>query len=217
MAVGDDKKITPYTILSNDNPSVAITHVVLNSNNYEEWARGMQIALRAKQKLGFINGTIKEPEVGSSDHDSWWAINAMIVTWIFCSISEELRPTMSCPDIAKEPWDDLKQRFSINNGAKLYQLKADLIESKQKDSESIMTYFGRLKKFWDEIHECDALPRCKCTGCKCDLLKVLNTRREEERIRDFLMGLDSAYATIRSQILAMDPLPNLNQIYSRLI
>ncbi|KAK9748772.1 hypothetical protein RND81_02G079600 [Saponaria officinalis] len=80
-----------------------------------------------------------------------------------------------------------------------------------------MDYFGRLKKLWDDLNECDVLPSCSCSGCSCNLVTTLSRRRDDERIREFLMGLDSSFANIRSQIQGMEPLPNLNQIYNKLI
>ncbi|KAK3036283.1 hypothetical protein RJ639_031255 [Escallonia herrerae] len=38
--------------------------------------------------------------------------------------------------------------------------------------------------------------------------------REEEKVFDFLMGLDEAYTTVRSQILSIDPLPNIGRAYA---
>ncbi|KAL9240759.1 hypothetical protein vseg_014942 [Gypsophila vaccaria] len=80
-----------------------------------------------------------------------------------------------------------------------------------------MSYYGRLKKLWDDLQACDTLPTCTCTGCRCDVVTKLSTRREEERVRDFLMGLDPCFATIRSHILRMGPLPNLNHVYNMLV
>ena len=38
---------------------------------------------------------------------------------------------------------------------------------------------------------------------------------EEQKIHQFLMGLDSdVYGTMRSNILALQPLPNLNKVYA---
>ncbi|KAK9682869.1 hypothetical protein RND81_10G102800 [Saponaria officinalis] len=80
-----------------------------------------------------------------------------------------------------------------------------------------MNYFGRMKKIWDDLSNYDTLPTCKCQGCRCDIIGTLMTRREEERVREFLMGLDPGYAAVRSHILGLEPLPNLNQVYSKLI
>lgn len=59
---------------------------------------------------------------------------------------------------------------------------------------------------------------CTCQGCKCDLNVRLEKRAEEERVHQFLMGLDDgSYSQIRSNIIASDPLPNMNKVYSQLV
>ncbi|KAK9723731.1 hypothetical protein RND81_05G021400 [Saponaria officinalis] len=80
-----------------------------------------------------------------------------------------------------------------------------------------MEYFGRLKKLWDDINDFDVLPSCKCSGCKCDLSAVLRKRRDNDQVREFLMGLENYFATVRSSILGIDPLPSLHSVYSRIV
>ncbi|XP_045811171.1 uncharacterized protein LOC123905559 [Trifolium pratense] len=42
--------------------------------------------------------------------------------------------------------------------------------------------------------------------------------REDERVHQFLMGLDDdLYGTLRSNIIAQDPLPSLNRVYSLVV
>lgn len=61
-------------------------------------------------------------------------------------------------------------------------------------------------------------PSLVSEGCKCGIRKRLQSRREEERVHQFLMGLDDGmYGTARSNILATDPLPSLNRVYSVMV
>ncbi|KAJ8639770.1 hypothetical protein MRB53_016464 [Persea americana] len=47
---------------------------------------------------------------------------------------------------------------------------------------------------------------------------LLEKRREEEKVHQFLMGLDDInYGTVRSNILAADHLPSMNRVYSTLV
>lgn len=59
---------------------------------------------------------------------------------------------------------------------------------------------------------------CTCEGCKCNIGAQLEKRREKEKVHQFLMGLDDTlYGTVRSNMLAADPLSTLNRVYSILI
>jgi len=53
------RTISPYDITSLDNPGLLITQVQLKGENYDEWARSIRTALRARKKFGFVDGTIK--------------------------------------------------------------------------------------------------------------------------------------------------------------
>ncbi|PNX59793.1 hypothetical protein L195_g051599, partial [Trifolium pratense] len=51
-------------------------------------------------------------------------------------------------------------------------------------------------------------------GCACDVKGRLEKQREEEKVHQFLMGLDD---TVRSNLLAIDQLPKLNRVYATLV
>ena len=151
------KTISSYDITSLDNPGFTITQVQLKGDNYEEWARSFRTALRARKKFGFIDGTIKQPGEGSGDLEDWWTINSLLVSWIRNTIKPTLRSTISHVEIAQDLWLDIKDRFSITNGPQIQQLKSTLAECKQKGI-TIMNYYGKLKKIWDELGNFEQLP-----------------------------------------------------------
>ena len=213
--VGETRKtISPYDITSLDNPGFTITQVQLKGDNYDEWARSFRTALRARKKFGFIDGTITQPNEESTDWEDWWTINSLLVSWIRNTIEPTLRSTISHEEIARELWNDIKDRFSITNGPRIQQLRSKLADCKQKGM-TIMDYYGKLKKIWDELGNFDQLPVCKCGKCSCNLSSQLEKKREEEKVHLFLMGLDEQqFGTTRSNILAQDPLPGLHKVYS---
>lgn len=45
--------------------------VPIKGENYLKWARSMKTALRAKTKLGFIDGIIKKPYATYSEFHCW--------------------------------------------------------------------------------------------------------------------------------------------------
>ncbi|KAF7805372.1 Retrovirus-related Pol polyprotein from transposon RE2 [Senna tora] len=83
---------------------------------------------------------------------------------------------------------------------------------------TIVDYFGRLEQLWDELSNFDPVSTCKCGGCTCNITTTLEKKREDERVHTFLLGLDdNLYGTVRSIVLAQDPLPSVNKVYSILI
>ncbi|KAG8374560.1 hypothetical protein BUALT_Bualt10G0008100 [Buddleja alternifolia] len=69
--------------------------VQLKGANYDEWARLMRTALRAKKKQGFIDGTVTQPDDDSSNLENRWTVNSMLVSWILNTIELTLRSTIT--------------------------------------------------------------------------------------------------------------------------
>jgi hypothetical protein len=211
------RNISPFDLSSNDNPGNLITQVQLRGENYDEWALAMKTSLRARRKWGFIEGTINKPSEATFELEDWWTVQSMIVSWILNTVEPNLRSTISYHENARDLWEDIKERFSVANGPKIHQLKADLAACKQAGM-NIAAYYGKLKVLWDELTNHEQIPLCSCNGCNCGIAVKLEKRREEEWVHQFLMGFDDAvYGTVRSNLLATDLLPYLNRIYSTMI
>lgn len=82
----------------------------------------------------------------------------------------------------------------------------------------VVAYYEKLKTLWDELANYDQILACRCGGNNWDIASKLQKRKEEERVHQFLMGLDDAtYGTVRSNLLATGSLPTLNRVYSTMI
>ncbi|KAF7841411.1 retrovirus-related Pol polyprotein from transposon TNT 1-94 [Senna tora] len=162
------KTISPYDLTSLDNPGLATTQVQLRGENYDEWAQAVKTALRARKKFGFVDGKIAKPVEDSCDFEDWWTINFLLVSWIRNSIEPSLRSTISDKDVAKDLWNEIRDRFS-------------------QRGLTIVHYYGKLTKLWDELSNYDPISTCKCT---CNLSTMLDKKREDERVHMFLLGLD---------------------------
>ncbi|KAL8553145.1 hypothetical protein ACS0TY_001697 [Phlomoides rotata] len=75
---GDGSKIgttidvsSPYFISSSDNPSHVFVTDLLSDGNYGDWSEEMSNCLFAKNKFGFVDGSIYMPQEGSSDLLQW--------------------------------------------------------------------------------------------------------------------------------------------------
>ncbi|KAJ3684366.1 hypothetical protein LUZ61_013530 [Rhynchospora tenuis] len=209
---------SPFFLHASENPGTMISSCVLKGDNYDLWQKAMRNALRAKNKLGFIDGSVMQPaDAGAPEASLWGPCNSMLVSWLFNSIDPALQPSIAYAETVKELWDDLKERFAIGNATRIHQLKADIAAARQQ-GQSVVAYYTRLKGMWDELSNYLKVPMCTCHGCTCNMAKDLLKEREDEKTHQFLMGLDdSVFKNVRSHILSMDPLPSLNKVYSLVI
>lgn len=75
-----------------------------------------------------------------------------------------------------------------------------------------------MKKIWDELSTYITKRAYTCGKCVCNLAATLSKEREDERVHQFLMGLDDdLYGTLRSNVIAQDPLPPLNKVYALVV
>lgn len=103
----------PYRLESSNNPGTVLVTELLSTKNYTTWSRAMQRAFRAKNKLGFITGTITRPtDPTDSLLASWERCNDMVVSWIQNSINLQLRSSVAFVNDAAEIWTELKDRFT---------------------------------------------------------------------------------------------------------
>src|SRR5690606_32448310 len=121
---------TSYTLHPSDNPGALITPVILKGDNYSEWATEFCNSLQAKQKIGFINGTIPKP-LTNPDLTRWVSANSKIVGWIRTSIDPTVRSTVSHVPHAYQLWESLKRRFSVKNSVRKHLLENEITNCKQ--------------------------------------------------------------------------------------
>jgi uncharacterized membrane protein len=77
----------------------------------------MLMALSAKNKIGFINGTLTKPSnIASAKFRIWTSCNDLVASWIVNSISKEIVSSLIYMTIVEDIWLDLKDRFSQRNG-----------------------------------------------------------------------------------------------------
>ncbi|KAH7570956.1 hypothetical protein JRO89_XS05G0230300 [Xanthoceras sorbifolium] len=72
---------SPFFLGTGDRPGDFITPTRLRGDNYDDWASDIQLALEARRKFEFLEGTITEPQPPYTQSD-WNTVNAMLVSWI---------------------------------------------------------------------------------------------------------------------------------------
>ncbi|XP_074328117.1 uncharacterized protein LOC141666030 [Apium graveolens] len=97
----------------------------------------MTLTLSAKNKLGFVNGSIVEAEKNAAKYKLW----------------------ERCNDL--EIWDDIEQWFGYASMTQIYSLEQHMLEINQ-GQDSISEFFTKMKTIWDGINNDNPLPVCTC-------------------------------------------------------
>ena len=102
----------------------------------------MTRALSAKNKLGFVNGSISQP-IDPLDplYDIWTRCNELVLSWLTNCMSREIYAVT-----AKEIWDELKDRYSDSDGPRVFHLKQAICSLKQEQLPKVHTILS-LKLF----------------------------------------------------------------------
>ncbi|XP_057248988.1 uncharacterized protein LOC130590526 [Beta vulgaris subsp. vulgaris] len=82
---------------------------------------------------------------------------------------------------------------------------------------TIVSYYGKLKKLWDEMQCLRLFPSCSCgamKNCSCNFLKKITEFEDEDKMMKFLLGLNSGFDNTVTNVLSMDPLPSINRVFS---
>ncbi|XP_020249272.1 uncharacterized protein LOC109826663 [Asparagus officinalis] len=205
---------SPYYLHPSSNTDRIISPVVLRGNNYNEWARSVRNAFKANNKLGFIDGSIQPPKsTESTMYSPWVQVNSMLGAWLHNTLDASIRSIVPITDEVRDMWEDIRQRFSVGNGPRIHELTSQLTHLEQ-GGDSVVDYYGKIRMIWDEL-ACYSAPACTCS-CKCGVKGALVKEREDQKVHQFLIGLDSSkHGTVRSQILMQEPLPPLNTAFSK--
>ena len=79
----------------------------------------------------------------------------------------------------------------------------------------IVLYVYTAKEVWDEFLNYRPISGCTCGAkCICGLSRTLMDYRHYDYVHSFLMGLNDSFAPVKGQILLMEPLPNINEVFS---
>ncbi|XP_016468557.1 uncharacterized protein LOC107791076 [Nicotiana tabacum] len=205
----------PFYLHPSDSPGMVLVSSIFYGKGYGGWRRVIFIALSAKNKLGFISGSFPQPKISSDSFKPWTRCNGMVIFWVLNSLSKEIAESVLYSKTARDIWNELEERFGQSNGPQLYQLQKEITELAQANLD-IAGYYTKLKRLWDELDSLDITQHCTC-DCSCGGKEKHYKSQQDERLIQFLMGLNNAYAAARSSLLMLSPLPSVNHAYSLLI
>ena len=165
----------PYFLSSSDISQHSIVALLFSGSNYVNWSRSVKMALYARNKVSFIDGTLLKPSVSSFDFKKWIRNDYIVRSWIINSMERGIAETFMFVDSTYQLWKEVKDRYGQSNVPQLFDLHRSLFLIEQKDS-SINEYYAKKKRIWDEIHDLEGFPDCSCgilANCSCGILKKI--------------------------------------------
>ena len=103
----------PYRLDHGDTSVLRLVTDLLTIENYVTWARAMKRVLRAKNKLGFVDGSITKPSDPNDPLlEAWERCNRMIVSWIHNYVSSLVKSSFILVDNAYDIWNELCERLT---------------------------------------------------------------------------------------------------------
>ena len=129
---------SPYFLHPFDSPGAIITTIKFNGKNYYLWEQATRTALKAKNKLGFIDRKISKPAVPErtnlAEAEALEMINSMITSWVMNVID----PKVHAPNtysIMLMWWGRMSAkdtRYLTYPGSISLELKLHLVSKKDK-------------------------------------------------------------------------------------
>ncbi|KAF7810456.1 retrovirus-related Pol polyprotein from transposon TNT 1-94 [Senna tora] len=214
VAVDPFYRKDPLYLHPSDNSGLQLVSVQLTLDNYLIWSRSMRIALKSKNKLGFVDGSCKQSEDQNYDDYLRWSLaDTTVVAWMVNAMTEELAEAYMFASSARDLWMELEDQFGKGNKPKVFHIRRQ-ISSIQQGTESLAAYSNKLKKLWEQLNCLRPRKKCVCNGCTCGGYTDLVKSVQSDNLMEFLNGLNSTYENAVNNILMMDPEPPYNKAYS---
>ncbi|XP_050890758.1 uncharacterized protein LOC127096199 [Lathyrus oleraceus] len=207
----------PYYLHPNENPTIVLVSSLLDDRNYHTWSRSMQIALISKNKDKFIDGTLPKSVVSDVLYASWIRCNTMVLAWIQRSISASIARSVLWIDTAAGVWKNLQVPFSHSDIFRISDIQEDLYKFRQGTLD-VSNYFSHLKVLWDELETYRPIPSCSfAISCSCGASRSIRHYRDQDYVIRFLKGLNEKFTHSKSQIMMINPLPDIDKTFSLVI
>ncbi|GJT62735.1 ribonuclease H-like domain-containing protein [Tanacetum coccineum] len=161
----------PLHVKNSDNSnSVIISFKLLGIENYRIWPGAVKLALQARNKYGFIDGSCLKESYATSEVLSaqWDRCNAMVLTWIMNVVSQDIYMVLVYYENVAIVWKELRETYDRVDGSVV------------------------LNSLWREFDALTKLPKCTCeVKCSCDA-----TVKSSLLIREPLPEVKDAYNVI---------------------
>ncbi|KAF5812635.1 putative RNA-directed DNA polymerase [Helianthus annuus] len=213
-----DPKNHPAITVSNIKNFIPIT-LEMETSQYASWAELFKIHCRAFQVLEHLSPRQVDPPAAAAkdadkekssdsdkqkssakDDDIWNRLDAIVLQWIYGTISHDLLSTIIRPDsTASYAWTALKSIFHDNQTTRAVLLQKKFANTKLDSFPSMTAYCQEVKMLSDQ------------------LANVGSPVNEQTLVIQLLSGLNEAYGSAATIIQNKDPFPTFYEARSQLI
>ena len=185
--MGTDPKASSNLLSLNIKHHVPLILDVENVH-YSSWAEHFKITARANQVLDHIIPPTETTEI--KDKTAWDRADAVVLQWIYGTISEDLMLTILEPDsTAKQAWERLRDIFQDNKHSRAVYLEQQFSNTQLENFKTVSAYCQKLKMISDQ------------------LAGVGSPVSNQRLVLQLVSGLTDAYDNVASIIQQSDPLP----------
>ncbi|KNA05629.1 hypothetical protein SOVF_188530, partial [Spinacia oleracea] len=207
---------SPLYLHPSDGSTSVVVEKLQGASNYRSWKRSFEISLAAKRKLGFLTGLVKRDPSDAVKQEHWDTCNNMVISWIIGNVTESIKKPVMFSTNAAQIWKQLDQRYSVTNGSRKYKLNKQIYEMKQQ-GKPITDYYTDLRGLWEELESLQTYPPNTSMTTEVNaFINALHQQQEEQRLFQFMNGVDDAYGGLRSNLLMMSHLPSVDSACSAL-
>ncbi|CAA7015607.1 unnamed protein product [Microthlaspi erraticum] len=209
-----DQYDNPYFLHSNDHAGlILVSDRLTTASDFHSWRRSVRMALKFRNKLGFIDGTISRPPPTDRNYGAWSRCNDIVATWLMNSVSKKIGQSLLFISTAEGIWNNLLSRFKQDDAPRVYEIEQRLSKIEQ-GSLDVSAYYTELITLWEEHRNYVDLPVCTCGKCECDAAALWEKLQQRSRVTKFLMGLNESFEHTRRHILMLKPIPTIEEAFN---
>lgn len=127
---------------------------------YTSWVRLFKLHARGYKVLSHIDDTTAPPAENDPAYEAWSEIDAIVLQWIYGTLSDELLVRVLDETTALGAWNKVKEIFLNNKGSRAAALEQEFNNLNLRSMSSLEAYCQRLKDLASQLQdvECPVAP-----------------------------------------------------------
>lgn len=129
--VGTPSALVPQVIIHQDNTPL-ISGITLDEDNFPLWSNLMEMRIGARNKMGYLDGTIQKPNPSEATYATWVTENNKVKNWLIDAMSPSLMQRFIRLPTAAAIWEAVAKTFyDGSDETKLFELNRRSFSLKQ--------------------------------------------------------------------------------------